>query len=40
LWPVRKNIERVLAQYFGIDFNKVAEEKSALLDETRAKNNA
>lgn len=32
------NIERLLAEYFDIDLNKVEEEKEAILDAIRARN--
>lgn len=39
-WPVvPTSIEAILAQYFGIDQQKLSEEKDVMLDEHRKKNN-
>lgn len=35
--PVRGTIESILAEYFGIDMNKVEEERRAILDDIRSK---
>lgn len=34
-WPIRKNIEQILAEYFEIDLNKVEKEKVAILEDFR-----
>lgn len=34
-YPARVNIQDILADYFNIDLNKVAEEQSQILDELR-----
>lgn len=34
--PVRLSVQEVLAEYFGIDLDRVEEEKRAMLDEIRA----
>lgn len=35
LWPVNTSIERLLAEFFGIDLDKVEKEKRALLNQLR-----
>lgn len=35
--PIKKNFEQLFADYFGIDLDKVEEERRALLDEIRNK---
>lgn len=39
-YPDRRNIERILADYFEIDLDKVEKEKSALLDDFRQRTSA
>lgn len=36
-YPIRKNIQSLLAEYFNIDLNKVAEEQAQILEELRKK---
>lgn len=35
-WPVNKNIERLLAEYFGIDLDQAEQERRELLERIRA----
>lgn len=37
--PVGKSIQEILADYFGIDLNKIEAEKRQMLDEIRGANN-
>lgn len=37
-WPVQGGIERILAEFFDIDLDKVEAEKLAILEELRAAN--
>lgn len=37
LWPVRKSVQEILAEYFKIDLVKLEDEKRAMLDEIRSK---
>lgn len=38
LYPIDEGIEKLLAEYFGIDLNKAELERQALLDEIRKNN--
>ena len=38
LYPVRRNIESLMAEYFGISLTKLEDEKRAMLDEIRRHN--
>lgn len=38
LFPIRKNREQLLAEYFGIDLKVLEDEKQQMLDEVRKQN--
>lgn len=35
LWPARGNVQKILGEYFGIDQQKLAEEKDQMLEDIR-----
>lgn len=39
-WPTHRSIQSILAEYFGIDLDKIEAEKRQMLDELRAMNEA
>jgi len=40
LYPTRHNVEKLLAEFFSIDLNKIAEEKDKMMEHIRAMNTA